>query len=257
MACYEPGKRSDFWLKLKKDYVANMALDLDLVPVGAWHGSGRKAGWYSPVLLACWNPRSGSFESVCRCMSGFSDAAYRALTAYYREGAGEGLAGLGGGGSASGADPDPAPAGAGAAAGAAEGAAALVGAANAGAAEAAVREGEGQGRLLCEPDHRVVTGERCAVWFAPSEVWQLRGADLTLSPVHRAAAGLVGGAGGRGLGLRFPRFVRARPDKQLREATTGAQLAELFDAQAVRTDGGDGRDASSGGGGAGSDCEFL
>jgi DNA ligase-1 len=50
-ASYEPDKRADSWLKVKKDYLDNMGDSLDLVPIGAWHGSGRKAGWWSPILL--------------------------------------------------------------------------------------------------------------------------------------------------------------------------------------------------------------
>jgi len=46
--------RSLGWLKVKKDYIEGGIGDsLDLVPVGAWHGNGRKAGWWSPILLAC------------------------------------------------------------------------------------------------------------------------------------------------------------------------------------------------------------
>lgn len=46
--------RSLGWLKVKKDYLSGGIGDsLDLVPIGAWHGSGRKAGWWSPILLAC------------------------------------------------------------------------------------------------------------------------------------------------------------------------------------------------------------
>jgi len=29
------------------------------------------------------------------------------------------------------------------------------------------------------------------VWFEASEVWEVRAAELTISPVHRAAAGIV------------------------------------------------------------------
>ena len=47
------------------------------VPIGAWYGNGRKAGWYSPYLLACWDPEREEFQSVCRCMSGFTDVFYK------------------------------------------------------------------------------------------------------------------------------------------------------------------------------------
>ena len=45
-------KRTSAWLKLKKDYVVGLGDSLDLVPIGAWHGNGRKAQWWSPILLA-------------------------------------------------------------------------------------------------------------------------------------------------------------------------------------------------------------
>lgn len=67
------------------------------------------------------------------------------------------------------------------------------------------------------------------VWFDAREVWELRGADLSLSPVHRAAVGRVHGE--RGLGLRFPRFLRIRDDKGIEDATSAATVAEAYGAQ--------------------------
>jgi len=32
-------------LQVKRDYVEGLGDSLDLVPVGAWYGNGRKAGW--------------------------------------------------------------------------------------------------------------------------------------------------------------------------------------------------------------------
>lgn len=76
LATYEPDKRLDSWLKVKKDY-ATHADTIDLIPVGGWHGSGRKNAWWSPILLACRNDETGSLEVVTKCMSGFTDAFYK------------------------------------------------------------------------------------------------------------------------------------------------------------------------------------
>lgn len=59
-----------------RDYCEGLRDSLDLVPIGAWHGNGRKTGWFSPFLLAAYDPDTETFQSVCRCMSGFSDAFY-------------------------------------------------------------------------------------------------------------------------------------------------------------------------------------
>lgn len=69
-ATYEPDKRTAAWLKLKKDYVDGLGDSLDLVPIGAWHGNGRKVEWWSPILLGLWDPDLGKFVAVCKCMSG-------------------------------------------------------------------------------------------------------------------------------------------------------------------------------------------
>ncbi|KAI9311581.1 ATP-dependent DNA ligase [Dichotomocladium elegans] len=85
LSTYEPDKRLESWLKVKKDYLEGIGDSLDLVPIGAWYGNGRKVGWFSPVLLACYNPENGTFESVCKCMSGFSDAFYKSMKQFYSE----------------------------------------------------------------------------------------------------------------------------------------------------------------------------
>lgn len=84
LATYEPDKRLDSWLKVKKDY-ASHADTIDLIPVGGWHGSGRKNAWWSPILLACRNEETGSLEVVTKCMSGFTDAFYKANKERYSE----------------------------------------------------------------------------------------------------------------------------------------------------------------------------
>ena len=85
LSTYEPDKRLDSWLKVKKDY--NTSFDtLDLIPIAAWHGQGRKSQWWSPILLAVRNPSTGSLEAVTKCISGFTDKFYAANKEKYTEG---------------------------------------------------------------------------------------------------------------------------------------------------------------------------
>ncbi|KAL2809807.1 ATP-dependent DNA ligase [Aspergillus granulosus] len=85
LSTYEPDKRLDSWLKVKKDYSASSET-LDLIPVAAWHGNGRKAKWWSPILLAVRNPETGSLQAVTKCMSGLTDKFYQANKDKYEEG---------------------------------------------------------------------------------------------------------------------------------------------------------------------------
>ena len=67
-------------------------------------------------------------------------------------------------------------------------------------------------------------------WIRPGVVLEVRGAELTLSPVHRAGLGAV--RAGAGLALRFPRFTgRFRDDKNATEATTTEELLRLYRSQ--------------------------
>ncbi len=76
----------------------------------------------------------------------------------------------------------------------------------------------------------VVSGIVPDRWVRPGLVLEVRGAELTLSPVHRAALGAV--RAGAGLALRFPRFTgRYRDDKGPTEATTSKELLEMYTLQ--------------------------
>ncbi len=77
------------------------------------------------------------------------------------------------------------------------------------------------------PPEEVETGLAPDRWFRPGLVLEVQGAELTLSPVHRAAPGAI--RPGTGLALRFPRFTgRIRDDKGPTEATTAHELLELY-----------------------------
>mmetsp|Transcript_41029 Transcript_41029/g.162277 ORF Transcript_41029/g.162277 Transcript_41029/m.162277 type:complete len:741 (-) Transcript_41029:66-2288(-) len=171
LSTYEPALRSEGWAKMKKDYVEGLTGSLDLVPIAAWWGNGRKAGWLSPFLLACYN--DGEFQSLCKVMSGYSDKQYEALTAFYKD-----------------------------------------------------------GRMLREkPPHYIVSRSlQPSVWLDACKVWEIKGADFTVSPVHLAAAGLVHEE--KGISLRFPRFIEIRTDKGTEDATTAEEIAEMYHSQA-------------------------
>ena len=171
---YEPSKRSQNWLKVKKDYLAGVGDSLDLVVLGAYYGKGKRTSWYGAFLLACYNPATEKYETVCNIGTGFSEAVLETLHQQLSE------------------------------------------------------------IVIERPKpfytHSSGNKDQPDVWFEPRYVWEVKTADLTLSPRYKAAANEVAG-GGKGVSLRFPRFIKERDDKKPEMASTSRMIAEMYSKQ--------------------------
>jgi DNA ligase-1 len=67
------------------------------------------------------------------------------------------------------------------------------------------------------------------VWVDPILVAEIIGAELTLSPIHTCAKGVL--KPDAGISIRFPRFIRWRSDKRPEDATTSQELVEMYQRQ--------------------------
>ncbi|BDC19097.1 ATP-dependent DNA ligase [Acidianus sp. HS-5] len=78
------------------------------------------------------------------------------------------------------------------------------------------------------PHPRVVSTMVPDVWLTPSIVAEIIGAEITISPLHTCCKDQYAEGG---LSIRFPRFIRWRPDKSPEDATTNREILEMYKSQ--------------------------
>ena len=88
--------------------------------------------------------------------------------------------------------------------------------------------------VLPEAPRNLRSGLEPDFHIQPELVLEVLGAEVTLSPVHRCAHGSIRPAAG--LAIRFPRMVRVRDDKGPEEATTSAEIEDMYRRQLKRAD---------------------
>jgi DNA ligase-1 len=82
---------------------------------------------------------------------------------------------------------------------------------------------------------RVESTMKADYWLVPSVVYEVLGAEITLSPIHTAGLGKI--RSGSGLAIRFPRLKHVRNDKAPEDATTVQELIEMYERQLKHVEG--------------------
>jgi DNA ligase-1 len=87
-----------------------------------------------------------------------------------------------------------------------------------------------QKHVIPRKNSRVQSMLEADVWFEPSLVLEILGAEVTLSPIHVSAMDSI--REGSGLAIRFPRFTgKYRTDKAPEDATTSKEIVEMYRGQ--------------------------
>ncbi len=167
---YQAGARGWLWIKFKRDYQSEMIDTVDLAVVGAFHGRGKRAGVYGAFLLAAYNQKTDSFETVTKCGTGFTDEDLAKMKEMVDK------------------------------------------------------------HKIPHRHPRVESMIHADVWFEPSIVIEVLGAEITLSPVHATAMNSI--RKGSGLAIRFPRFTgKYRPERSAEDSTTTTEVLGMYQNQ--------------------------
>jgi DNA ligase 1 len=90
-----------------------------------------------------------------------------------------------------------------------------------------------QKHVVPRKNSRVQSMLEADVWFEPSVVLEILGAEVTLSPIHMAAMDKI--RKGSGMAIRFPRFTgKYRTDKAPEDATTSKEIVGMYKGQLKR-----------------------
>ena len=77
---------------------------------------------------------------------------------------------------------------------------------------------------------RVKSEMKADVWFEPKVVFEILAAEITLSPIHTCAWGVL--KEGAGIAVRFPRYTGiVRADKGPEDATSSSELVDMYGLQ--------------------------
>lgn len=139
-------------MQLKKDYLEGAADTFDLVPIGGYYGKGKRTGWFGGFLLACYDPESEQYQSITKVNSRREPKPSHSIEPFqYQIGTGFTDEAL--------------------------------------AAHA---------RFLKEHEIKLPRSyfvypdkDLPDVWFEPRQVWEVKASDLSISPHHKAAIGIV------------------------------------------------------------------